>query len=523
MLNHQIRYQRILRDSPELADPLLSVLEVGRGSQNISDLLQRKVTTLQAGPRADPASAWTEPVAGSLFCLPFADNAFDYVVCVDALQFVAKPERARALNELVRVARREVILSLPCGSPARQSDLELALALQRAGKSVPLWLQERFIRALPQMSEMVELLSRTGIRFEIHTNEALLQHYSGLLLDLFHPFSSQIQQRVHQKKSTELVLPAHEWEIYYSYRFQLFKADRISTAFRAVRSSASHGREPGAAMYAVYHKRLPLATGTGITPVYVGEAAQNAFPGERAEAAATSPDNKRWCELSGINEVWRNGPKTEFVGFCHYRRFLDFSRGEAQAHAEASSHTLEGRDRPRTSQLTFEAYTDRAADTARHHAELALQSNPDTILTALPLDVGMNVWDQYASVHNANDLCEITNLIVERHPYLTPFLAESFGSKAFYANNLFVTHWEHFDELCSIWFDVLGIFDEKVPARVEDSYQRRDISFLSERIFDAWVRYRVSQGTRLVTLPILEIVYPGLDVLAWSRVPSTAS
>ncbi|MBH1965666.1 MAG: DUF4422 domain-containing protein [Comamonadaceae bacterium] len=529
MLNRQIRYQRIVTDSPELGDPLLSVLEVGTGPQNIADLLGRKVATLQAHRGPGSASAWAEPVVGSFFYLPFADNAFDYVLCVDALQFIAKQERARALSELVRVARKEVILSLPCGSPARQSDLELALTLQRAGKNRPIWLQESFIREIPQMSEVVELLSGTGIRFEIHSNEALLQHYGGLMLDLFYPFSTQIHQRVQQKKVGELVLPAHEWEIYYSYRFKLFKEDKTRTAVQSERLShlsrvpIRQACEPGTAMYAVYHKRLPLAKGTGITPIYVGEAAQNAQPGERTEAADSPLDNKRWCELSGMSEIWRNGPRTDFVGFCHYRRFLDLSPAEPGSLPKAAAHAAEGGGQPRSAQLTYEAYAARADDTARWHAEQELRSNPNTILTALPLDVGPNVWDQYASVHNANDLCEITNLIVMRHPYLTPFLAESFQSKAFYANNLFVTHWDHFDELCSIWFDLLEIFDKKVPARVEDSYQRRDISFLSERIFDVWVRYRVSQGTRLLTRPILEISYPGLNVLAWSRVPLSGS
>lgn len=151
------------------------------------------------------------------------------------------------------------------------------------------------------------------------------------------------------------------------------------------------------------------------------------------------------------------------------------------------------------------------------------QDRSDTLIVAPPLDLNGSVWDQYAIAHNINDLCVVTNLIAHRHPYLGPHLAETYGAKTLYANNLFLTRWDHFDALCGLWFDVLGAFERSVPVRPEDRYQRRDVSFLAERVFDAWVRFRQAQGTRLVTVPILEITYPGLDTAAWSRAARPAS
>lgn len=48
---------------------------------------------------------------GSLYKLPFSDNAFDTVVCSEVLEHLDEPDRA--LNELKRVARNYVVITVP--------------------------------------------------------------------------------------------------------------------------------------------------------------------------------------------------------------------------------------------------------------------------------------------------------------------------------------------------------------------------------------------------------------------------
>ncbi len=504
MLNWRIRYQKIVQLNPELSDPALSVLEVGSGGQGFAQLLQRNITNLNAQVQTAP-SPWVTAVSGSLLHLPFADNAFDHVVCADGLKYIAKSARAQFISELTRVARHKVILSTPCANTALQSDLALATAFQRMGQGTPPWLHEGITRQLPTVAEMVQLVSGTGMRFEIHSNEPILQHYSGLMLDLFFPLSSQISS-IEQRKMRKHSLPETGWEMYYSYLFSIFK-DHHRASPKGTRlpvgeaiTKTSSVEPSGVKLYAVYHRRLPLAPGTGITPIYVGEAALSAGANERRE---TELDNSRWSELSGVHEIWKNGPRSAYVGFCHYRRMFDFSQ-EARPN--------------RSTQVGFEGYLARASQTAAKHALQHFEKNPDTIVVAPPLELHQNIWDQYALTHNANDLCLVTNLIVRNHPYLIPHLPESFSTSKLYANNLFIASWLHFEELCTLWFDVLRAFEEIVEVRAEDPYQRRDLAFLAERIFDVWVRYRAAQGTHLSYVPLLEITYPGLDTSAWSRV-----
>jgi len=510
MLNWRIRYQRVLSYYPELLDPQFSVLEIGSHPHGIAALLGRSVTGINTHWQNTP-SQWVVPVAASPLSLPFADNAFDHVVCVDTLNHIAPPDRDRAISEMARVARRKVILSVPCGALAMESDRQLAATLRRMGMNLPAWLQEHVIRALPSVADMLGMLAKTPFRFEVHTNEAMLQHYGGLLLDLFYPFSQRISSS-EQAKKRQQVLPAGDWEVYYSYLFHLSKDGHGMPREKQVQPSCiAKAAEQEIALYAVYHRRLPLAPDTGITPIYVGEAAQEASAGERTETADTTLDNSRWSELSGVHEIWRNGPRSKFVGFCHYRRVFDFSRGSAGPRQPFSSGNQ------RSTPLHYDAYLSRAQGTAARHALAHFEAHADTLIVAPPLALDGSVWDQYTVTHNANDLCSVTNLIARSHPHMSPHLAETFGANALYANNLFITRWDHFDELCELWFEVLGAFERSVPVRTEDRYQRRDISFLAERIFDTWVRFRVAQGTKLVTVPILEITYPDLDTTAWSR------
>lgn len=516
MLNWRIRYQRVLSHNPGLLDQQQSLLEVGGDPRGIAELARRSaVATHTQWPSAP--SPWVQPVTASPFSLPFDSNTFDHVVSVDTLHHIAPSHRAQAISELVRVARRKVILSVPCGSLAVDGDLQLAGTFKRMGLQTPAWLQDHAVRSLPSVGDILGMLSGTGHRVEIHTNEALLQHYGGLFLDLFYPPSERIYS-MQQGKSDEQVLPAGDWELPYSYLFHLFKEDTVSYRPKPISPTVAANTDQEIGLYAVYHQRLPLAPDTGITPIYVGEAAQEAGADERTETPETKLDNSRWSELSGVHEIWRNGPRSNYVGFCHYRRIFDFTDGNRAA-APSRSALHHG---PRSTSVHYDAYLARASGTAARHALQHFENHPNTLVVAPPLKINASVWDEYAVLHNANDLCLLTNLIARTHPYLSPHLATTLSARTLFANNLFITRWDAFEELCNIWFGVLGAFEEQVPVRTHNRYQRRDISFLAERLLDAWVRFRVAEGTRLVTVPILEITYPGLDTTAWSPTASSA-
>ena len=98
--------------------PATRPLEVGAGEGVISVLMQQRFGTcvaldlpdarLREHWRARPGPAYLH---GDALRLPFRDEAFDLVVCVEVLEHLQDP--AAGLRELARVSSRHLLLSVP--------------------------------------------------------------------------------------------------------------------------------------------------------------------------------------------------------------------------------------------------------------------------------------------------------------------------------------------------------------------------------------------------------------------------
>lgn len=98
------------------------VLEVGIGNGFVTRYLREKgwdVTTL------DIVSELRPDVAGSVLSLPFGDTAFDVVTCFEVLEHLPYDDFTKALEELRRVSRRHLILSVPDHTAVYRVNIEL--------------------------------------------------------------------------------------------------------------------------------------------------------------------------------------------------------------------------------------------------------------------------------------------------------------------------------------------------------------------------------------------------------------
>ena len=95
-----------------------TVLEVGCGEGRLADYLFRRrpptafvaldLSMERLAPELDPRVRFLQ---ASAYELPFADDAFDLVVCCEVLEHLDRP--AEALRELTRVSRSGVLMSTP--------------------------------------------------------------------------------------------------------------------------------------------------------------------------------------------------------------------------------------------------------------------------------------------------------------------------------------------------------------------------------------------------------------------------
>jgi hypothetical protein len=103
------------------------------------------------------------------------DEAFDVAVAVDLLEHLHRDDRAQAVEELCRVARRHAIIACPTGSQAFEGDRRLAAYLTSRGRRCPEWLVEHLDRGMPDEDAVVADAQPFG-RVRTWGNESISSH-----------------------------------------------------------------------------------------------------------------------------------------------------------------------------------------------------------------------------------------------------------------------------------------------------------------------------------------------------------
>ncbi len=114
---HQLRYywyySFFRRKFPDLFDTNTTVLDVGDTSGNLIEALNKKGTILNINKECID---WVEKkgirgILGNAENIDLPEKSFDYVMCFQMLEHVPNP--LKVLNELARIAKKRVFLSIP--------------------------------------------------------------------------------------------------------------------------------------------------------------------------------------------------------------------------------------------------------------------------------------------------------------------------------------------------------------------------------------------------------------------------
>ena len=120
-----------------------SILDAGCGEYGLAAFMPRSnITGVDVLPpeRVDPRLNYKY---GSITELPFENAAFDIAVSIDVLEHLPEDVRAAAVGELVRVARKAIIIAFPSGPAAREMDETFAHELKASSQPLPAWRQWR--------------------------------------------------------------------------------------------------------------------------------------------------------------------------------------------------------------------------------------------------------------------------------------------------------------------------------------------------------------------------------------------
>jgi SAM-dependent methyltransferase len=147
----------VLRDIPLRSEPML--LDIGCGQLGVAAFLPH-VSVM--GTDIDPPTATAPNLTfqrGSITSLPFADQSFPLVSCIDVLEHLSPQDRELGISELVRVAADAVLVAYPQGELAAHLDEEFRRDCELHGKASPSWLVEHQRQPYPVNSTVVEQLN----------------------------------------------------------------------------------------------------------------------------------------------------------------------------------------------------------------------------------------------------------------------------------------------------------------------------------------------------------------------------
>lgn len=108
-----------------------------------------------------------ETTGGSGMALPFPDNAFEVVTCIDALEHLPQQDRPKLLKELLRVTKSRLFINFPEAKSTKAQEQVLALIPNR-------FIKEHVNYQLPIHDEVVALIKKINPSVKIeaypHTN-----------------------------------------------------------------------------------------------------------------------------------------------------------------------------------------------------------------------------------------------------------------------------------------------------------------------------------------------------------------
>ncbi len=192
---------------------------------------------------------------------------------------------------------------------------------------------------------------------------------------------------------------------------------------------------------------LPLQVGRSLHPA-LGYLSDNT--GDQI-----SEKNPFFCELTGMYWIWKNYRQADYIGICHYRRYLLNEQGKLFTQEELSS----------------------------------LLSEYDMITTKL-ITLPGSYYNGFSQNHHIKDLLCTGNVIKELFPAYYDTFERLIHGPDTYFGNIFITSAAEYDRYCSWLFTILFEVEKKTDLSGYNGYQKRLFGFLSEFLLTVWIQYR---------------------------------
>lgn len=163
-----LRYRPIVEKLEKSKWRKLTVLEVGSGTNGISDYYSGQVTGVDANfeKTKTDKNPNIKHIKGSIFKLPFREGSFYNVVCVDTLEHISSNLREKAVLELLRVTKRGgvIYLAFPTGNLSVRFEDFIGGEYGKAHNTSHIWLMEHKKNGLPDEERIISIFRNKKVK-----------------------------------------------------------------------------------------------------------------------------------------------------------------------------------------------------------------------------------------------------------------------------------------------------------------------------------------------------------------------
>ena len=184
-------------------------------------------------------------------------------------------------------------------------------------------------------------------------------------------------------------------------------------------------------IYVMTHKKFEMPQSPLFRPLHVGRACGEdlGYPGDDI-GENISDKNCYYSELTGLYWVWKNCHDVDYVGTCHYRRYLL------------------GADERILMEDDYEK----------------LLSEYD-LITTKQVALNNSYYYGFCANHNKKALDAAGEVIKERYPAYYPAFERLVHGTRTYFGNMFVTSKELYDSYCSWLFSIFAEVEKRIWRR----------------------------------------------------------
>jgi hypothetical protein len=191
--------------------------------------------------------------------------------------------------------------------------------------------------------------------------------------------------------------------------------------------------------------------------------------------------NQYYGELSGHYWVWKNFlPKTdaEYVGYCHYRRFLDFGITPMEFPPFKPIYMTNFKK-------IFKKYTE-------EHILNCIENYDIVLPNKFPIQP--NVYEQYIKWHPQNDFDLAMFIIREIYPEYLDTAIKVISDVEMYTCLQFIMKKELVNEYMEWIFNILFLLEQRTDWNQYVKYlDVRTPAFIAERLFNIWLAYNIEK------------------------------